>query len=179
METGNRLVPHPHVLIRNWEGYLHCRGPSPTPGPPAQRPEPGRGVPTPSGCEHQSELPPVRHGCWKPRCPLKGLPQTHSHTRPGLRRRDSRPEGDGTHWEELSCVASGQELGAATTAPVLQSPPYMAQSPGRSQLRVCTGPADTAPRAVTPGPRHISSRAAEPPPVLFLAGSRLGRAGLA
>lgn len=61
-ETQNGLVPHAHVLDKNWEAYLVAKvppeepGPSPTPGSTTQVQVPGREVSITSGCESQWKL---------------------------------------------------------------------------------------------------------------------------
>ena len=74
-EMGNRLVPHPRVTNKNQEGYLSCRGPpwrvrgpSPTPGQPAQTSSARRKAPITSGCKNPWELwLSEMEGCWNPR----------------------------------------------------------------------------------------------------------------
>ena len=63
VETWNGLVPHSHVMDKNWEGYLGSRSLPEEPGVPVphQVPHPrapvlGREVPITSGCKNQRGL---------------------------------------------------------------------------------------------------------------------------
>lgn len=67
----NEQVPHPHVVAKNWEGYLDCRGlpgeargPNHTPGPPAQ--DSGAGKTTSYGNQEGWWLSETE-GCCSPR----------------------------------------------------------------------------------------------------------------
>ena len=83
------LVPHSRLVDKNQEGYLDCRGtpwevrgPSPSPGPPAQGFSAGKGISINSGCENQWRLRLRGTGCsGVPSVPVKGpvhrLTKTH------------------------------------------------------------------------------------------------------
>ena len=114
VEVQNGLFPHPHVVVKNQEGYLGTRGPSWEQGVPASHQDPQPWVPVPetevpiiSGCENQQRLwVSEKYGFSSPRhsCLLKGLHglthwQTHSLWAPAVGQQFKRYQGHtGRNW---------------------------------------------------------------------------------
>lgn len=111
VQTQNRLVSQPRMVVKNWEGYLNCastpweaRGPSLIPDSPAQGSSVGEKISTMHGFENQQRFVVEIDG---------GLLESQAFHLMGLHMSSSAAAAaqkvPGTHGEEVNYLTSRQE----------------------------------------------------------------------